>query len=360
MIKKLDLYLLRHFFTALAVVTVGIGLTIIVINMVEQLRDFVDHQVPILDILTYYVFFGGWVIKSFLPMFVLLAVLFSVSILARRKEILAMTANGISLYRITAPYLVAAILLAVGHFYYNEYIFPPINQRRVEIKEFTIEKKSKEAIAKVNNVYRQISPGYFYTISTFDAVRGDGREFRLYRTSRNQATRIITADRIAFRDHYWRLEKGIVREFGSSMQESFSEFDTLTLTDIKDRPEDFSQKIINPQDMGLKELQRYIDLMKRTGGPHVRESVDLKIKYAFPMTSVIIILICVPFASNPRRAGIAVSFAVGASIALTYFILFRILQSAGYNEKVPEYIAVWGINALFFLIGIVLMIGARK
>jgi len=51
--------------------------------------------VPILDILIYYVFFGGWVIKSFLPMFVLLAILFSVSILARRKEILAMKASGL-------------------------------------------------------------------------------------------------------------------------------------------------------------------------------------------------------------------------------------------------------------------------
>lgn len=360
MIKRLDLYLLRHFFTALAVVTLGIGLTIIVINMVEQLRDFVDHQVPLLDILTYYFFFGGWVIKSFLPMFVLLAVLFSVSILARRKEILAMKANGLSLYRITAPYLVAAILLALGHFYYNEYVFPPINQRRVELKQFTIEKKSKEAMARVNNVYRQISPGYFYTIATFDATRGDGREFRLYRTSRNQASRIITADKIAFRDHYWRLEKGIIRDFDSTAQESFVEFDTLTVSDIKDKPDDFSQKIIDPQDMGVKELQRYIDLMKRTGGPYVRESVDLKIKYAFPMTSIIIILICVPFGANPRRSGIAVSFAMGATIALVYFILFRILQSAGYNEKVPEYIAVWGINALFLLIGIVLMVGARK
>ena len=360
MIKRLDWYLLKHFFIALAVVTLGIGLTIVVINMVEQLRDFVDHQVPILDILIYYVFFGGWVIKSFLPMFVLLAILFSVSILARRKEILAMKASGLSLYRITAPYLIAAIALAVGHFYYNEYIFPPINQRRVEMKEFTIEKKSKEAMAHVNNIYRQISPGYFYTISTFDAVRGDGREFRLYRTAKAQATRIITADKIVFRDHYWRLEKGIVREFGANSQESFTEFDTLSITDIKDKPEDFSQKIVDPQDMGLKELERYIDLMKRTGGPHVRESVDLKIKYAFPMTTVIIVLICVPFAANPRRAGIAVSFAVGATIALVYFILFRIMQSAGYNEKVPEYIAVWGINALFFLIGIILMIGARK
>ena len=89
MIKRIDRYLLKHFFAALLVVMAAIGITIISINAVEELRDFVDHQVPLLKILEYYVYFGGWVVKSFFPMFILLAVLFSVSILARRQELLA-------------------------------------------------------------------------------------------------------------------------------------------------------------------------------------------------------------------------------------------------------------------------------
>ncbi len=360
MIKKLDLYLLRYYLQSLAVVTVAIGLTIIVVNMVEQLRDFVDHQVPLLTILQYYLFFGGWVIKSFMPMFVLLAALFSVSILARRREILAMKAAGISLYRVTLPFLLATILLAIGHFYYSEYLFPPLNQRRIELKEFTIENRSKAAMAKVRNVFRQISPGKFYTITSFDTERGDGRDFKLYSTEGNRLKQIITADKVAFEDHRWLLRMGQVRDFDSLAKETFIEFDTMTVALVKDKPQDFESKIIKPEDMGLEQLKDYIDLQKRTGGPYLRESIDLQIKYAFPMTSIIIILICVPFAANPQRSGIAVSFSVGAAISLLYFILFRILQSAGYNEKVPEIVAVWGINAVFLVIGLIVLIGARK
>lgn len=360
MIKKLDLYLLRHYLQALLVVTLAVGLTIIVVNMVEQLRDFVDHHVPLLTILQYYLFFGGWVIKSFLPMFVLLAALFSVSILARKREILAMKAAGISLYRVTLPYLIATILLAIGHFYYNEYLFPPLNQRRIELKEFTIENRSKTALAKVRNVYRQISPGKFYTITTFDADRGDGRDFKLYATEGNRLVQIITAERVAYQDYRWLLRDGQVRDFDSLSKESFREFDTMTVRGVQDKPGDFQSRIVTPENMGLEELKDYIDLQKRTGGPHLRESIDLQIKYAFPLTSIIIILICVPFAANPQRSGIAVSFSVGAGISLLYFILFRILQSAGYNEKVPELFAVWGVNALFLLIGLIVLIGARK
>ena len=121
----------------------AIGLTIVVINMVEELRDFIDHDVSLLQILEYYTYFGGWVVKSFTPMFVLLATLFSVSILTRKNEILAMKASGRSLYRLTLPFAIVALLIAIGHFYYNEYIFPPANQRKLEIKNFTIEKKSR-------------------------------------------------------------------------------------------------------------------------------------------------------------------------------------------------------------------------
>jgi lipopolysaccharide export system permease protein len=359
-IKKLDRYLLRNFFAALLVVTLAIGLTIIVINMVEELRDFIDHKVPLFDVIQYYVYFGGWVLKSFMPVFVLLSLLFSVSILARRNEILAMKANGLSLYRLTLPFFIAAIFLGIGHFYYSEYIFPPLNQRRLEIKEFTIERRAKEAYTRVHNVYRQISPGYYYTLGTFDSERGEGRDFKLYLTFRNQVRKVILAQELNYRDYRWLAMRGITRTFKDTTEETYTPFDTLTIDDIKDKPEDFLRRIGKPEDMGLVELQQYIDLMKRTGGPFLRESIDLKVKYSYPVTSVIVVLICLPFASNPRRGGVAVSFAMGAGLALLYFIMFRIMQSAGYNEKISPDLAVWGVNGLFFLVGIVLMIRAKK
>ena len=360
MLKKIDQYLLKFFFISLFVVILAIGFTIIVINMVEELRDFIDHQVPFLQILEYYVYFGGWVVKAFFPVFVLLAALFSISMLARRNEILAMKASGLSLYRIAYPLLVIVLLLSLGHFYYNEYIYPPANKKRLEIKEFTIEKRSAQRYKRVRNVYRQIEPGYFYTIASFNVDRSEGTDLKIYKTSENKLSQIITASQIIFRDHSWLARDGIVRVFDDSTGETFTQFATMNIPDIKDKPIDLSKKMGKPEDMGLDELKSYIDLMKRTGGPYIREAIDFKMKYSYPLSSFIVLLISIPFASNPRRGGIAVSFAVGALIALVYFVLLRIFQSAGYNEKIPEWLSIWGVNGLFFLIGAVAMIKARK
>jgi lipopolysaccharide export system permease protein len=360
MIKKLDRYLLRHFLIALGIVTLSIGLVIIIINMVEQLRDFIDNQVPFVEVIEYYTYFAAWVLKSFTPMFVMLATLFSFSILARRMELHAMKASGRSLYRIALPIWVATLFISVGHFYYSEYIFPPANRKRVEMKEFTIERRSRQAFASVNNVYRQISPGSFYTVSKFNVDRQEGIDFKLAETSHNDLKRIILAEKLIYQNRQWEAVSGIVRDFDDSLHETFFRFDTLAMPQIKDEPDDLARRIGKPEDMGLEALKRYIQLMKRTGGPYHRELVDLKIKYAFPLTSFIVTFVCIPFAANPRRGGIAVSFAVGAGIALVYFVLFRVTQSAGANERIPEDLAVWGVNGLFFLVGLIFMISVRK
>ncbi|MEA2031368.1 MAG: LptF/LptG family permease [candidate division Zixibacteria bacterium] len=360
MIKKIDRYLLKSFFASLLVVTVSFTLIIIIINITEELRDFIDHEVTLLKIAEYYLYWSGWVIKSFLPMFILIATLFSVSMLARHKEILAMKASGLSLYRFALPYLVVVLLISAGHFYYNEYMFPPINKRRLEIKEYTIEKRSRASDAQVSNIHRQVSPGYFYTMNRFNATRMEGRDLKVYITENDRLKRLITASIILFRDHKWIARNGTERIFSPTSGESYREFEKLVIPEIQDKPKDLAKHIGKPEDMGIDELTAYIKLMKRIGGPYAREAVDLGIKYSYPLASFIVMLMSIPFASNPRRGGIAVSISVGALISLLYFIMFRILQSAGYNEKIPKELAVWGVNGFFFLVGIISMLNVRK
>ena len=91
------------------------------------------------------------------------------------------------------------------------------------------------------------------------------------------------------------------------------------IPEIEDKPSDLAKRIGKPEDMSLDELKYYIDLMKRTGGPYIQEQINLKLKYSYPLTSAIVMLICIPFAANPRRGGVAVSFATGAVIATGVF-----------------------------------------
>ena len=46
MIKVIDRYILRYFIYSLLLIMFGIGLLIVAINMIEELRYFVDNDIP--------------------------------------------------------------------------------------------------------------------------------------------------------------------------------------------------------------------------------------------------------------------------------------------------------------------------
>ncbi len=357
--KTLDRYILFSFLSSLIVISFGFGVLIIAINMVEELRHFIDHEVPLGDILIYYVYFAGWVVKSFLPVFVLLAGLTSIGMLARKNEILAMKAAGISLYRIAAPILIFTFLLSFVHIYYNEYVYPPGNKKRVEMKEYTIKKRSMKSKSSISNIYRQVNNDLFFVIQGYDVPRKEGSIVKIYRSEKNKLAELISAEKIKYTSRNGMLYNGVRRYFGDST-ETFETFDTLSAAYIKDKPSDFERPLEKPEDMGYDELKYYIDVMKRTGAPYQRELVDLKFKLSYPFSSFIVILICVPLASNPKRGGIAISFAVGSGIAMLYFVCFKVIQSLGYGEKLHPDLAAWLINGIFLLVGLVIMLRARK
>jgi len=215
--KTLDRYILTNFLSALIIISVGFGILIIAINMVEELRHFIDHEVPLGDIMIYYVYFAGWIIKSFLPVFVLLAALTSIGLLARRNEILAMKAAGVSLYRIAAPILVFTFLLSFMHIYYNEYFYPPGNKKRVEMKEYTIKKRSKRSKSSVNNIYRQVNNDVFFVIQGYDIPKREGTVIKIYRSENDKLAELITARKIKYTSRNWMLYDGVRRIFGDSV-----------------------------------------------------------------------------------------------------------------------------------------------
>lgn len=359
MLKVLDRYLLRYFLVSLLMISIGVGILIIAINMIEELQSFVDHEVAIRDILVYYVYFAGWIVKSFLPVFFLLAGLTSIGILARRNELLAMKANGVSLYRIALPLLLFTFLLSAGHIVFNEIIYPPANKKRVEMKEFTIRKRSNKDRIRQQNLYRQVNKNLFFVIRSYDIPRREGKEINIYRANEGRLAELITADVISYTPKGWMLYNGVHRTFQDTT-EQFTTFDSLSGAFIEDKPEDFEKPLGKPEDMGYAELKNYINVMKRTGGPYMRELVDLKFKISYPFVSFIVILICVPLASNPKRGGIAFSIAIGAGIALFYFVSFKVVQSLGYNEKIDPDLAAWVINAIFLAVGLGIIIKAPK
>ena len=120
----LDLYILRRFTLWLAISVIALWFIAIIVDLIESIDIFIDHEAFILQILDYYIFRSPYWIILTLPTASMLAALFSLTGLSRRGEITAMKAAGISLQRILFPVFGFSLVLSGIGVLFTEFVVP--------------------------------------------------------------------------------------------------------------------------------------------------------------------------------------------------------------------------------------------
>lgn len=356
--RILDRYLIQGFLHILGFALIAFLLIFIVVDLVEHLDEFLDKKVPKPMIVQYYIYYLPYIIILCLPVAMLLSSLFSIGQLARYNELTAMKSTGISLYRIAAPLLILAFLIAVAAFFFGEWIVPESSAKRLEIKRVFLDKLPPSITTKMMDIYIQ-EEGRRVRIRFYDkdekvAYRVSVENFRAgYLTSR------IDAKRMVWRGKRWILKEGFKRIFKGQMEEAVP-FDEISGMNLDFSPEELSKPQKEPDEMSYAELRGFVRKIREYGCDPKRWLVDLYLKIAFPFANLIIVLFGVPLASSRKRSGAAVGFGISLFICFVYFGVIRISQSLGQQGTLPPVLAAWLGNILFGTIGITLLFKVRK
>ena len=353
----LDRYLLSRFAIALTLSIVGLLLIAIVVDLTENIDTFIDHQASISQILLYYVYHTPyWVILT-LPIAALMGTLFSLTGLARRNEITAMKAAGISLYRALAPLLVFAALLSALAFVFTDRILPGAtfryNNIRDEIRSYSRSDGSRR------QVLLQDVDGQYIFARSYDARRRKAHEILWEQHVDFQITERVVANRVEWQDREWVLFEGLRYRFGQTGPET-SLFDTLHLPQLTLEPAAFEQQQKKPEEMDFAELQTYISRARANGEDVTRHVVDLHLKISFPVTCFIVVLLGAPLGANARRAGLANSFGVGIIVCFAFYSCVKMGQALGWNQILTPMLGAWFANILFGSVSLVLVWRAHK
>ncbi|MCH6576078.1 MAG: LptF/LptG family permease, partial [Bacteroidetes bacterium] len=109
MMKIFDTYLIKQFLRTIIFGLMAFTIIFVVIDAMENLDDFIDQDLPAVEILYYYFVFAPEIIKLMTPVAVLFAALFTAGKASSLSELTAMGASGMSIYRFMAPFLVTTL-----------------------------------------------------------------------------------------------------------------------------------------------------------------------------------------------------------------------------------------------------------
>jgi LPS export ABC transporter permease LptF/LPS export ABC transporter permease LptG len=350
----LDDYILRDFFIYLGMILASFLVLLLVFTLFELLGDILRNQTPFLVVAEYLLNVAPYLLFSVAPLIMLLAVLITFGLMNRSNEITAIKATGTSIYRIVTPVLIAAALVATGLFFADQFYLPHTNKRQ-EALHNQIKGKPAQTYLRPDRkwIFGQHNDIYYYQF--FDPDRDQFANvtvFQIDPASFSVAQR-VHADRAHWEDSLdrWIFERGWERSLNGPAIAGFHTFEVSTFAELSESPSYFKKEVKQYSEMNYEELRRYIRDLQQSGFDVVRLRVQLNKKLSFPLITLIMAVLAVPFSLSAAKKGAITGIAVAVGIAVVYTVVSRLFEAMGDLSQLPPALAAWSPDLIFALVG---------
>ncbi|MBU1727102.1 MAG: LptF/LptG family permease [Candidatus Omnitrophica bacterium] len=334
----------------------------VIIDILTNLEDIIKQKTHIELLAQYYLANLPSIFTQVAPFTCLLSTLYTFGRMNHANEIIAMRSAGQSVYQVTKTAIILGFIVSLLIFWMNDKIIPrsmhKINRVREQIQENLKKTKQKKADTFYNlSMYGSKNTLIF--VNRFSAATNTMDGITILEHDEHQnITKKIVANRGVFKNHLWTFYQSITYNFDKNGQvigepDYFEE----EIMSIPETPHDFITQRQRPELMTISQLDNYIWKLSRSGATSVIRNlkVDLYQRFASPFTSVIIILLGIPFALRlKRRAGLS---SIGLSIvfAFLYYMIDAISCALGRGGVLHPAVAVSLSHVIMFLSGLYLI-----
>ncbi len=345
--KILNKHIFGEFIKIFLTILAGILIVYVCIDFLQKADRFISHKAGIAQVVSYFLYSIPAMASSALPIAALIAALLSLGNLSRHNEIIAMRAGGMSLAEIIKPVIVGGVLISCLAFVNNEFIMPRATARANHIRNVEIEKKQQRVVFQQRKLWLR---GPDNSIANIDLVSPDRSEMlgiNIYKMDADYNVRErITADSLSWENGSWRLKnsrKFIISGAGIEARSADGE-----VFNIVDNPSDLGMIAKSSEEMSFTELWDYVRRLKMSGYKAARYEVDLHSKLAFPLSSLLMVLIATPLSiQKVRSGGFGKGIAIAVLIAFIYWAVMSIGTALGRSGALPPIEGAWLANVLF-------------
>jgi lipopolysaccharide export LptBFGC system permease protein LptF len=149
----------------------------------------------------------------------------------------------------------------------------------------------------------------------------------------------------------WVFENGWERTFKGSEISSYRSFVVSDFPEMTERPQYFKKEELLSSEMSFNELAAYIHDLRQSGFDTMRLRVQLNRKLAYPLITLVMAILAVPFALSMGRRGSLAGIAIAIGVAIAYFVVDGTFEAMGDVNMLPAMLAAWSPDLVFALIG---------
>jgi lipopolysaccharide export system permease protein len=358
MTKLLDRYVLGIFIPALALFTVTLLFLFVAVDFAAKLSKFLEIQnTPVVPfILRFYLYRIPMLLVILIPAVLIFAPTFTVIKLARANEILPITTSGISLRRMSLPFLVTAVLASLTMAAMEEFVLPRVGSK----------------IAKSDAEWSR--RGYDYNVEDYDGrTKLWARHYQMRNNLLDEGVRItrldesmqpveiITAKRAQWdsRLNRWVAFDGSV-EFPLKLtkepgKKPYTRKDEIPpegkVVESELTPESLQKDMGNTGRGSFDTLSSQLQEMNKY--PHVPAFVlRVHARFSFPLSPIVLLLVGLPFVMDPHSKSFVKGLIFCFLLALGFYLTHFQCVDLGNKGRIPPVVAAWFPILSFGSVGI--------
>jgi LPS export ABC transporter permease LptG/LPS export ABC transporter permease LptF len=361
----LDDYVMREYATNFAIVLFSFSSLFVIFTFFELIGPIFRNRTPLITVGEYLINLIPFILYNVTPLCALVAVLVTFGAFNRTSELTAMKSSGISLYRIVTPVLFVTLLIATSLFIFDEVYLPSANRRQEALLSVikdkpaqTFSRPDRQWISGQTNNAGEPARIFYYQYFNVEKDSFDNLTVFEFDPATFTLQRRIFASSASWDPHLndWVFVNGWQRTFSGETIATYQPFTVSTFPEIKEQPSYFKKEYIPSQEMNYNELSRYIADLKQSGFETKRLSVQLNKKIAYPLITLVMAILAIPFALSMGKKGSLTGIATAIGLAITYSVVALIFESLGNVNILPAVLAAWTPDLLFGITGAYLLL----
>ncbi len=347
----LSRYLIRgNTFLILPTLAVGIGMYILT-DLFERLDSFIEAELAIGVVVTYFVVKTPLVVAQILPVIFLLSTTIQLCLMARNRELVALQAGGISLVNLAGILLLCGCLWGGIQLAFSEVLGIKGEQASARIWQEDVRKR---------NLAQSVLRNLWFTeniwVVSLDSLspNGSGTGFSAYKLSNDNlgVELILKAESFTAKANDWQLINVLSYDpAGFSVEKQA----TMALPLTQD-PQAFrfiygSQKL---DQLPLWELSQTIERLSASGSNVEGLRTSWHMKWAYAASLAVLALCATALVSVTTNIYIATVLALGGTFI--YFAVYTLGSAMAQQGTLPPFVGAWLANALALVLALLRLI----
>jgi lipopolysaccharide export system permease protein len=292
------------------------------------------------------------------PLAVLAGGLIGLGLLARQNEFVAMRACGVSILQVLMPLAILATVICLATFAWNETVVPASARRWHQVWNQEIKQKQGAGVFTGREFWYHGGAG-FYNVNRVVPRRRQLIGLTVYQLGADfRPARVIRAESATWTGNGWQLNRPRTLEFDAEpSREVAGAPEGFTLPESL---EDFRVVSVEAEEFSYRMLRDQIASLQAKGVDASESWVDLHLKIALPVASLVLMLVAVPLAARGTRvSSLPAAVGLGFVIGFAYFIVLAFARALGQTGALPPLLAAWTSNILFILVGAYHLLGSE-